>query len=122
VTPGLTTKPRSDSPWLSLICAFFLAMVLLDFTCGEGRKPRSDLAWLCLFFALICYGIAWFHAWRRAKTSLRPRLTLLDFCYWGMGWARTKPCLELASLFLFLQLWHSALYSLSLSMVSDYLS
>jgi hypothetical protein len=50
--PGLTTKPRLDSPWLSLICAFFF-----------------------------CYGIALFHLWRRAKTSLRPRLTLLDFSH-----------------------------------------
>jgi hypothetical protein len=53
---------------------------------GEGRKPRSDLPWLSLICCFFCYGIAWFHVWRRAKTSFGIGLILLDLCVFCYGW------------------------------------
>jgi len=69
---------------------YFIACLRLYLMCSEGRKPRSDLAAFCLIFRFFCYGIAWSHAWQKAKTSFRFSLTLLDFSHFllfrCLGW------------------------------------
>jgi hypothetical protein len=107
VTAGRRTKPRSHSPRLCLICAFFcypypclawrraktsfrLGLTVLDFShfllfrCLGWRAWRGqNLVHTCLDFAWLllfyCLRRPWLYAWRRAKTSFRLGLILLIF-------------------------------------------